>query len=213
MLVKRIAIAAGLALIANAAVAQGFSDNSFSYRYQPFSREPGINTNIPKNIIALTHVDAGQNFIDNFMNVDLLQSNDDDPANNAGKPNSRGATEVYALWRGDFNNQKLFGQGVSVPGFIRDVTFQIGADANTKNTAFAPEKKDIVFGPNIHFDIPGFFNVAVHYYQEWNYNGIVGKSVNFNPTAEFELVYLYPLSFTGLPLRFQGFTNFVLPKG
>jgi nucleoside-specific outer membrane channel protein Tsx len=58
--------------------------------------------------------------------------------------------------------------------------------------------------------------------KEWNNNGfsdcpnacfVHGGPVSFDPAAEFELVWLYPLAFTGLPMDFQGFANFVLPKG
>ena len=212
MLLQRIALAASFALLANAAVAQGFSDNEASYRYQPFSKEPGTNRgqDIPKNILNFTHVDAGKYYIDNFFYMDILQSNHDDPANGAA---NTGATEVYTFWRGDLSNSKVFGGNLAVPGFLRDVTLQGGVDGNTKNTTFAPEKKDIVIGPNFHFDTPGFFNAAVHFYKEWNYNGIVGRSVDFNPTAEFEFVWLVPLDFTGMPMRLEGFTNVTLPKG
>ena len=208
--IKRLGLAAGMLLTARAASAEGFSDNVFSYRYQPFSREPGISQAIAKNILHLSHVDGGQNWIDNFFSIDALQSNPNDPANNG----TTGATEVYGVYRGDLNNMTAFGHPMlAIPGFVRDVTFQIGGDFNTKNTAFAPEKKLIVVGPNIHFDTPGFFNLAIHFAHEWNYNGIVGQGVSFNSTAEFEMVGMYPLTFTGLPLRVEGFTNVVLPKG
>jgi len=208
--IKRLGLAAGMLLTAHVACAQGFSDNVFSYRYQPFSREPGISPPVAKHVLNLSHVDAGKNWIDNFFSIDALQSDHNDPA----KGGTNGATEVYAVYRGDVNNMAALGHPVlAIPGFIRDVSLQIGGDFNTKNTAFAGEKKLIVAGPNIHFDTPGFLNLAIHIAHEWNYNGIVGKSVNFDPTAEFEVAGMYPLTFTGLPLRLQGFTNVVLPKG
>lgn len=68
-------------------------------------------------------------------------------------------------------------------------------------------------GPNIHFNVPGFLNVGLHYAQEWNHNGIVGKYIQFDPTFQMEAVYQFPLSFTHLPLRLEGFTNLITPKG
>jgi hypothetical protein len=67
----------------------------------------------------------------------------------------------------------------------------------------------------------GFLNIGVHISHEWNHNGFSdcpiacgkGGPVSFDPSAEFEFVWLYPLSFTGLPLDFRGFMNVVLPKG
>lgn len=56
-------------------------------------------------------------------------------------------------------------------------------------------------------------DTGVHFSKEWNNNGIVGRTVSFAAAPEFEAVWLYPLGFTGLPLDFRGFANFVLPKG
>jgi len=71
-----------------------------------------------------------------------------------------------------------------------------------------------VAGPNFHLDVPaGFLDIGVHVSKEWNNNGIVGRTVSFSAAPEFEVVWLFPLTFTGLPLDFRGFANFVLPKG
>ena len=67
----------------------------------------------------------------------------------------------------------------------------------------------------------GFFDIGVHISKEWNHNGFSscpqscgkGGPIDFDPAPEFEFVWLYPLSFTGLPLDFRGFMNIVLPKG
>ena len=210
MHLKRVALAAGLVLAAHAAYAQGFSDNEFSYRYEPNAKEPGTNNggDTPKNVVNLTHVDGG-GLISNFVTIDVLQSTSADPA--AGST-STGATEVYGVYRGNLDNQKAFGGTLSF-GPVKDVTLEVGVDANTKNTAFAPEKKQITVGPNFHFDTLGFFNFAALLSHEWNYNGIVGKSVDFDTSAQFEFDYMRPLTFLPIPLRFEGFTNITLPKG
>lgn len=210
MKLTRLILAAALAVGAHAAAhAQGFSDNELSYKFQPDSREPATYNghDIAKSIVTLTHVDAG-NFISNFVNVSFLKSDNHDPANNS----SQGAAEVYAIYRGDISSGRLLGNKISF-GPISDISFQFGGDANTKNTAFAPQKDMIVFGPNIHFKVPGYLSLAFHFDKEWGNNGIVGKSVSFDPTLEMEAVYMQPLTFTGLPLRFEGFANLVLPKG
>ena len=112
-------------------------------------------------------------------------------------------------------------------GPVKDVGFYYGFDANTKNTAFAPQKDLVVGGLQVQFDVPGYFNVAVALHKEWNHNGIVPQlqaigvgcpgacteNPSFRPTAVFEAQHMQPLTFTGLPLRFSGFTNVVLPKG
>jgi len=218
---KRFLIAAAMLLAAGQAHAFIFSDNSVALTYGPTYKEPGIpqnktnhGTDISKFTVTLQHFDVWK-YGTNFINIDALFSNGHDPANSIGPATSStpGAVEVYALWRNNFSGNALTGSNMFTIGPIKDVRVEIGGDFNTKNTAFAPEKKLIVFGPNIAFDVPGFLNVGFHVAHEWNNNGIVGKAVSFDPTFEMEIVWMQPLSFTGLPLKFDGFFNLVAPKG
>lgn len=195
----------------------GFSDNSVSYRYGWAFREPGVTNSahangidIPKHILTLTHVDGGTMW-SNFINVDALFSTSRDPANNS----DAGAIEVYGIYRGDLSlNEATRSRTFSYGNILRDVTLQIGGDFNTKNTEFAPAKKLLVFGPDFQWNIPGgFLSTAVQFSKEWNNNGIVGKSVDFDPALEFEAVWSVPLGFTRLPLSFTGFANLINPKG
>jgi hypothetical protein len=116
----------------------------------------------------------------------------------------------------------------SIPGFVKDVSFEYGVDIESQNTAFAPQKTLLVLGPNISFDVEGLLTLGIHMSKEWNHNGLAGPvfglpsnsdynaatgDVSFKVTPEFEIVYLQPLKFTGLPLTFNGFANVVLPKG
>jgi hypothetical protein len=194
------------------AAAPGFNDTSVEYKYGPNYREPGIRGFVPKNIVTLTYVDGGKMW-SNFVNMDVLFSYSNDPA--AGQnQNGAQAVEFYGLYRGDLSlNMATRSQAFTVGPVLRDVSMQIGFDANTKNTEFAPAKKLLTFGPNFHFNVPGFLNIALHVAREWNNNGIVGRSVEFDTTFEAEMVWAIPLAFTGLPLRFQGFMNVVAPKG
>ncbi len=202
--------------IAAQARAFDFSDTSVSITYGPDFKEPGVvesndptkGTNIDKMIFTLTHFDVYK-YGTNFFNIDLLQSNGRDPANNS----HTGATEVYGIYRGNLSMNSIFDTKAFSFGPVKDVRFEFGGDANTKNTSFASEKKLLILGPNISFDVPGFLNIGLHYSQEWNNNGIVGKTVQFDPAFELEIVFMQPLSFTGLPLRFEGFFNVVAPKG
>lgn len=202
---------------------KGFSDNTLGLRYGPYFKEPGIGqsdhsnrgADIDKVIFNFSHFDVTK-YWSNFISIDLLQSNDRDPSNNQAsnkKNETLGATEIYAVYRGNLSGNAITGGDNFKFGPIKDVTLEIGADVNTKNTAFAPQKKLLVFGPNIHFDVLGFFNVGFHLHKEWNYNGIVGKSVDFDPTLQIEPTYLIPLTFSSVPLRIEGFADLNLPKG
>ena len=223
------ALAAALTVATGAAQAQsveghagqrpsGFSDDSIAYRYGSSFREPGINNShrangidIPKHILSLQHIDGGTMW-SNFINIDLLFSSRRDPAQGV---NSRGALEMYAIYRGDLSLNQAFGTSIfTVGSILRDVSLQIGGDVNTKNTAFAPQKDLIVFGPDFQWNIPGgFLSTAFQFAHEWNQNGITNRQVNFAPTWEIETVWSVPLAFTRLPLAFEGFMNVVGPKG
>jgi hypothetical protein len=216
MNLRRLLFAAALSVLGTQAMADGFSDNSIGLRYGASFKEPGIasksqkdGVDIHKEILNVSHFDVW-NYGSNFINIDFLFSDGRDPANNS---TSQGAVEVYGVYRGQLSPDKLFGIDTKI-GPFSSINFELGADFNTKNTTFAPEKKLIVVGPNFSVAMPaGFLNIGVHLAHEWNYNGIVRKAVDFAPTAEFEIVWSYPLAFTGLPLDFKGFANVVLPKG
>jgi hypothetical protein len=211
-------LGAGQVLVAGQAHAFDFQDNSVSLTYGPTYKEPGIpqnknnhGTDIGKFTLTFTHFDVWKYGTD-FLNIDTLFSNGHDPASpgNNGDP---GAVEVYALYRANLSLNAIGNTKAFTFGPVKDVRLEIGGDWNTKNTTFAPEKKLIVAGPNIAFDVPGFFDLGFHIAHEWNNNGIVGKSVSFDPTFELEAVWMQPLAFTGLPLRTDGFFNLIAPKG
>lgn len=214
---------AALALAASAAVlpvpahAQlfTFQDNSIGYRYSPLFKEPGVRdpsnpngTPISKNIVTLTHVDSWQ-YGSNFLNLDYLKSSNKDPANKSRD----GAEELYFIYRGQLSPNKILGLNAFPAGPIRDITFEAGFDRSTKNTKFGAQKWLWVVGPNIQFNVPGFLNVGLHYAQERNHNGVVGRYITFDPTFEVEATYQFLLTFAPLPLRLEGFVNFITPKG
>lgn len=224
MKLRHFFLAAVLAVTGTQAKADGifnFSDNAVGARYGAAFKEPGIASkdqprgeDIHKLILNFSHFDVWD-YGTNFLNVDALFSDGRDPASPSvlGR-DSTGATEVYTVYRGQLSPDKAFGISTKIDPVIEAINFEAGFDWNTKNTSFASNKRLIVAGPNIHFAMPaGFFDLGIHVAHEWNYNGIVSKHVDFNPTGEFEAVWLYPLAFTGLPLDFRGFANLVLPKG
>lgn len=211
-----------------------FSDTQFSYRYQFPAAEPGVQIqrangsfatrDVPKSIYNISHADAWA-YGTNFFTLDILKSGSQDPAGPqpftaAGfqGPYDYGATEAYGLYRGTLSLNALTGtKAFVIPGIIKDVSLAYGFDANSKNTSFGPKKRDVVGGLNFAFDVPaGFLNVAVHAYKEWGRNGFnlqPDRDVSFDTVPEIEVVYNFPLAFTGLPLSLAGFNNIVTPKG
>jgi nucleoside-specific outer membrane channel protein Tsx len=217
---KRFLIAAAMVLaVAGQARAQGFSDTWMGVRDGPTISNPGEEKggrNVNKIILNLGHFDIWD-YGSNFASVDVLFSNANEPANNS----AGGSTEFYAVYRAQLSPDKIFGLNTKI-GPISAINFEIGGDAEAENTTFAPDKRLLVAGPNFHFDLPdfGFITVGIHVSKEWNNNGICadacskpGGPVSFSPAAEFEFVWLYHMSWTGLPLDFKGFMNIVMPKG
>jgi hypothetical protein len=219
MKLRHYLFAAALALTATQAQAQGFSDTLIGIRDSVFASNPGGekgSRDVNKAIVNVGHFDVWD-YGSNFFNVDILFSDANEPAANS----SGGSTEFYAVYRGQLSPDKIFGLNTKF-GPISAINFEFGADAETENSAFGPNKKLLIAGPNFHFDLPaGFLDIGVHVSKEWSHNGFSscpsscgkGGPTNFNPAPEFEFVWLYPLAFTGLPLDFRGFMNIVLPKG
>jgi hypothetical protein len=201
-----------------------FADTSISYRFETRANEPGSSDNVQKQVVSLTHFDVTK-WGTNFVNVDVLKSNHFDAAKNSG----HGAYEVYGLYRGTLSGNYIAGgKTFALGGIVKDVSLAFGGDANTKNTTFAPRKKLIVGGLQVDFDVPGVLNVAVLAGKEWNHCGLdstfpagvrcagaagLTQNPEFKTNAHIEVNYMQPLAFTGLQLKFSGFTNFVTPKG
>lgn len=230
MKLRHFLFAAAVAVTATQARAQGFSDTSIGLRDALTASNPGGNfgpaeekgsRNVNKVIVNLEHFDVWD-YGTNFFNADILLSNPNEAALNS----SGGSTELYAIYRAQLSPDKIFGLNTKFGPFTA-INFEIGGDLETENTAFAPDKKLFVAGPNFNIGLPaGFLNIGVHISKEWNHNGYCnnactptssgtyGGPVSFNPTPEFEFVWLYNLKgLIGAPMSFQGYMNIVLPKG
>ena len=190
-----------------------FADTTISYRFETRANEPGLADNVQKNVVSLTHFDVTK-WGTNFVNIDFLKSNHFDAAKGT---NADGAFEVYGLYRGTVSGNYIAGSKALSVGPVKDVSLAFGGDLNTKNTTFAPRKRLVVGGVQFDFDVPGVLNVAVLAGKEWNHCGASFCTATHDPefktNAHIEVNYMQPLAFTGLPLKFSGFTNFVTPKG
>jgi nucleoside-specific outer membrane channel protein Tsx len=163
MKLRQLLVAAALALTTSTAWAQGFSDTSMAVRDGPWISNPGGekgSRDVNKIIVNVAHFDVW-NYGSNFFNVDILFSNANESTNNS----AGGSTEFYAVYRGQFSPDKVFGTNTAF-GPISAVNFEIGGDAESENTQFAPEKRLLIVGPNFHVAVPaGFLNIGVHFSQ------------------------------------------------
>ncbi|MBF8222024.1 hypothetical protein [Halomonas sp. 328] len=208
---KGIGLGVGLALVLSAttATAATWSDTSIGYRFGTEFTEPANDEDIQKHIISFTHA-SGYAYGQNFFNLDLLQSDRNDPANNS----ETGATEAYLAYRHQLHYGGVFGEALSF-GPVRDVALTAGFDLNTKNTAFAPRKRQFVVGPTLKFDLPrGFLDVSLFYSREWNNCGFCDPSrVVFDPYAQLNVAWGVPFDAGPVPMKFQGFFNLNTSKG
>jgi hypothetical protein len=197
-----------------------------------FSTKPGggINGKTAKSVYSFTHFDAWA-YGTNFFTISMFKSDKNDPASpctNAGvlisgaAATCAGATEIYGLFRSTFGWNEIWNTHAFSYGPLHNISFEIGADANSENTFLAPAKRDFVAGLQFQFDLPykGYFNVAPLAYKEINHNafdqcGLFGPGVpgvtciadgntDFKTTWAVETNYYMDLGF--LPENMQVFS-------
>ncbi|WJR75837.1 hypothetical protein [Bradyrhizobium sp. NP1] len=170
-------------------------DNRVTYSYLPKGTDPGsftiqpngtINGKTAKQVYSFTHFDIWA-YGTNFFTISMLKSDHNNPANGCVFNNGScaGATDVYGLIRSTFGFNEIFGTKAFSVGPLRNISFEIGADAQVENIALAPSKRDVVAGLQFAFDLPyhGFFNVAPLYYKEINHNAFVQCGFTVSPVC------------------------------
>ena len=214
---KKLTLAA-LAIVALASVpakAANWSDIYLGWQYSTQFRDPGIATNETKNRLELSGV-AGWDYGTNFFDVNMLAAGSGDPANNTtGQPKAGvpGDTEVYALYRSSFDLGKIFKTKMAF-GPVREVDLTVGFDFDSTDNQFASNKKFIVAGPQVGFDIKkGFWNLGIGACREKNYNGIVQQEVNFKTSYVVWTAWDKAFSVGPVPLVWKGWANYLGAKG
>jgi hypothetical protein len=214
-------------------------DDRVTYSWMPKGTDPGmftvnpngsINGKTTKSVYSFTHFDAWA-YGTNFFTISMFKSDHNDPASPCVAPgvtitgaagNCAGATEIYGLFRSTFGWNEIFNTKAFTMGPLHNISFEVGADANTENNFLAPAKRDFVAGLQFAFDLPykGYFNVAPLAYKEINHNaftqcGLFGPglpgvtcqgdgNVDFKTTWAIETNYYMDLGF--LPENMQYFS-------
>ena len=214
---RLLALLAGACLTANAGAAT-FSDTYIGWRYGTEFAEPFETNNISKNIFNLSNV-SGYTYGTNFFNVDLLISDQKDPAGfnpATGTPQATGAQEAYVVYRNTAYFSKIFGQSFSY-GPVRDVGIQAGFDWNTKKDAGYNSKKQMfVIGPDVSFDVPGFLDIALLELYESNapYSDYTSSGIaRYHYTPHPALSGAFGIGVGDLPLTFKGYFIWIAAKG
>src|SRR3979490_1226738 len=119
-------------------------DDRVTYSYIFNGTDPGVFTVRPdgtfngktaKQVYSFTHFDAWA-YGTNFFTISMFKSDHNDPANGCAFPNPgncAGATEIYGLFRSTFGFNEIFNPKAFSVGPLHNVSFEIGADANTEN--------------------------------------------------------------------------------
>ena len=215
---KRILTVSALAMAVAAphVSAANWSDTFIGYRYGSDFTEPYNSNDIEKHILGLTH-SSGYDYGQNFFNVDLLQSDNMDPANGDARGEGDGAFEAYVTYRHQLLLGKVFDRDFSF-GPVKEVALTAGFDLNTKNTAVAPRKQLLLVGPTLKFDVPkGFLDFSVLYAHERNHNGTKNtadeRDITFDDYTVYSLSWGLPFQAGPVPMKFQGFGNYNTAKG
>lgn len=211
------------------------NDNRLTYSYIPEATDPGVSKTV-KQVYSFTHFDAWA-YGTNFFAISMFKSDHRDPANPCPvfATGCAGATDVYALVRSTFGWNEIFDTKAFSIGPLRNISFEVGADAGAANTFFAPATRIGVAGLQFAFDLPykGFFNVAPLYSKKIDRNGyatcgfvpsppavpgigcLPDGNTEFKGTWAVETNYYMDLGFLPgwLPLSISGRAAWYGPKG
>lgn len=197
-----------------AAADDGFRDMSFGLRYGTDLTEPGIvdaageRADIAKRIYNFTYVD-GSRYGGNLLIADYSISD----AADLNRDRDAGARELYVIYRHTFALSAWTGQRYGF-GPVRDTDLVAGIDLNTKDSDYAPRKRMFVLGPKFEFALPaGFANLALLAEKEFDHNGIVDRTENFDTTWALESAWQVPFNVSALPARVEGYLDVYGPKG
>lgn len=206
-----LAVLAGATLASGAAQAATWSDSFLGYRYGTGFREPSNTKEVRKHVLQFGHA-SGYAYGQNFLNLDLLQSDKNDPSSGA----DTGATEFYLTYRHQLHLGTLLDKDLSF-GPVKEVALTAGFDLNTKNTAFAPRKRLVVAGPTLKFNLPaGFLDLSLLAGKEWNHCGLAfctDHEHGFDTQWILSAAWGVPFQAGPVPLKFQGFINYNSEKG
>lgn len=208
--IKTLAVAGALLAVPAVSQAATWSDTFIGYRYGTDFREPNNTKDVEKHILQFTHA-SGYSIGQNFVNLDIFQSDKADPTERGG---SNGATEFYLTYRHQVHLGKAFDKSLAF-GPVKEVAITAGVDLNTKNSPVQPRKRLLVVGPTLKFDVPGFLDVSLLFGKEWNHNnfGTVNKEIAFDPQWIISAAWGIPFNAGPVPLKFQGFANYLSEKG
>jgi hypothetical protein len=206
---------------ASPAVADGmiqWSDTYLSIRNVWNDKQPGYEGNIDEVAGNIAYAN-GWTYGSNFVSLDFENFGHKDGANQTffapGAKAAADSFELYSVFRTVLSGNKIFNTKAFSIGPIADVGLEFGLDIDTQDDQFASYKKLITFGPQISWAVPkGFLTTSFHLAHEWNTDAyLANNGTSYDVTGEYEMAWDFPFSLGPVPLKFEGYSNIVFPKG
>ena len=211
------AVAFLIGMVSTSTHAADWSDTALSWRYGQRFREPFNPNDIKKHIFALTHA-SGYKYGSNYFNVDLLQSDRNDPAS---LTQDEGAQEAYVVYRHTLDIGALRGAPLAY-GAVKGVGLVLGFDWNTKNDiGYNSRKRMLVAGPALMWNVPGFLSTGLLLVHESNApSGAFPPISGVRGRTTYDIHPMFSASW-GIPIpedwapgwAFEGYLNFIGAKG
>ncbi|WP_076866118.1 hypothetical protein [Bradyrhizobium mercantei] len=167
------------------------NDNRVTFAWMPDGKVTGyysvnpdgsLNGSTAKQVYAFTHFDAWA-YGTNFFSIAMQKADHNAPAVpcvlpgttiTGGRGNCAGETDIVGIIRSTFGWNEIFGTKAFTAGPLRNISFEVGADANTMNNMTASSRRAVVGGLQFAFDLPykGYVNVAPLAF--WEFSGHSG---------------------------------------
>lgn len=210
-----LALMTSLPLTANSST---WSDTYISYMYGPYYKYPGTifsltpegqifsKRNVAVNTVEFNHT-SGYKFGTNFFVIRFHNRNRNDPEH--GDFGEQGSKEIFGVYRSTFSLPAIVGKKLN-NCIIKDFGPEIGFNFGVDNDAISEAQFTPIFGPSISFNVPGFWNLAVFVYKEYNnnrFNRPAGQV--FRTTWMIESAWAIDIPHG----KFKGFLVTIGPKG
>ena len=217
---KLVVLAASLGVISGQSFAAGieWSDTYLNIRNYWGNTEPGFEGTVPELAGNISYAN-GWTYGSNFVSLDFENIGKPDGAVCCqGAPGGKGTSasfESYNVFRTTLSGNKISGTKNFAFGPVSDVGLELGGDVATQDDQLGIYKRYIIVGPQFSFALPkGFWTATIAVAHEWTTNSFqANNSVSFNTTYAIESAWLYPFNIGPVPLRFEGFLDFIGPKG
>src|SRR5262249_35629109 len=150
---------------------------------------------VAKLVLTFNHVDQYK-WGGNFLNIDMYysESSSGDSVHGLNNVSTVGSVEVYLSYRHTLSLNRTTGSKAFTLGpLVRDLGIVLGTDLNTRNDAHSSRKIMPVAGLGVEFNVPGFLNLNLLLFKEWNVNAIAGRSLEYDLTPTFSVGWGIPV--------------------